>query len=109
MDPHNNRPHRQTSRVTDALDRLAELATVDERIRCQVYDLAEYHESEASQAYPLFDLAEIAEVVDSIVAEDPKLAMVMAYIAEADSPSIACMMAAIKQRIDQFTDSAVAR
>jgi hypothetical protein len=109
MDPHHNRTHRQTSRVSDVLDRLAELASVDERIRCQVYDLAEYHESEASQAYPLFDLAEFAEVVGSIVADDPKLAMVMDYIAEADSPAVACMMAAIKQRIDQFTDSAVAR
>jgi hypothetical protein len=109
MDPHHNRSDRQTSRVGDALDRLAELAAVDERIRCQVYDLAEYHESEASTAYPLFDLAEITEVISSIVADDPRLAMVMAYIAEADSPAVACMMAAIKQRIDQFTDSAVAR
>jgi hypothetical protein len=93
--------------VTDALDRLAELANVDERIRSQVYDLAEYHESDASAAYPLFNLAEVAAHRDDICAEDPRLAYVLAYIAQASSPSIAMMMAQIKDRIDQFTNASV--
>jgi hypothetical protein len=107
MDPYHHRPHRDKSRVTDALDRLAELAAVDERIRCQVYDLAEYHESEAAQAYPLFDLAEISEVMESIVADDPELAIVIAFVATADASAVACIMAAIKQRIDEFTNASV--
>jgi hypothetical protein len=110
MDAHHYRPHRQTGRVSDALDRLAELSDIDDRIRGHVFGLAEYHESEAASAYPLFDLAEIADLTHAICADDPKLADTLAYIAEAESPSIAVMMAAIKDRIDRFTDaSTVAR
>lgn len=92
-----------------AMDRLAELSHIDDRILSQVVDLAEYHESEASTAYPLFDMAEVAAHRDDICAEDPQLSDVLNYIARANSPSIAMMMAAIKARIDEFTDASVAR
>jgi hypothetical protein len=107
MDSHNHLTHRQASRVTEALDRLAELSHIDDRILSHVVDLAEYHESEASSAYPMIALADIAHMIPDICNEDPRLAEVLDYIAQAESPSIACMMAVIKQRIDQFTDASV--
>lgn len=109
MDSHHDRPHRQTSSVNYALDRLAELSHIDDRILSHVVDLAEYHESEASTAYPLLNLAEVAAHRADICDEDPQLANVLNYISEADSPSIALMMAMIKERIDQFTRASVGR
>ena len=109
MDSHHDRPHRQTGRMIDALDRLAELSHIDDRILSHVVDLAEYHESEASTAYPLLNLAEVAAHRADICDEDPRLADVLNYIAQADSPSIALMMAMIKERIDEFTRASVAR
>lgn len=95
--------------MNDALDRLAELSHIDDRILSQVVDLAEYHDSEASTAYPLLNLVEVAAHRADICAHDPRLADVLAYIAQADSPCIALMMAMIKERIDEFTNASVAR
>lgn len=89
------------------LDRLAHLAELDPRIGDHTTALLDYHESEAADAYPLFNLDDIAHMIPDIVASDPKLAAVVDYIRDAESPSIACMMAAIKQRIDQFTERAM--
>lgn len=107
MDSYNNRSHSRSGRVKQKLDRLAHLAELDPRIEDHTTALLDYHESEATDAYPLFNLDDIAHMIPDIVASDPKLAAVMDYVREAESPAIACLMAAIKQRIDEFTERAM--
>ena len=105
MDPYNHRSNRQSSRLSidNALDRLGNLATIDPTIVDHLEGLADYHESDAADAYPLFHLDDIAHLVPSIVADNPKLAGVLEYVAEADSDAVACIMAAIRERIIEMT------
>ena len=103
MDAYNHRSHRDAGRVGSALDRLAHLAALDPAVVEHVRGLASYHESEAASAYPLFRLADIAELVPQVVADNPQLAEVLEYLATADSDVVAVVMAAIKERIDELT------
>jgi len=104
MDTPIRRSNRKAGRVGAALDRLATLATIDPRIAEHTEQLAEYHDSEAVDAYPLFHMAEIRDQVEDLMLEDPQLAAVLNYIELADPPTIVALMAAIRERITIFVE-----
>lgn len=109
METFNRRSNRDAGSVDQALGRLFKLATIDPEVAEHIAGLADYHESEAASAYPLFRLDDIAELIPDILADHPELAEVMNYVSTADSDVVAVIMAGIRERIDQLIEGTAAR
>jgi hypothetical protein len=105
----NRRQNRDAGSIDQTIGRLLKLATIDPVVAEHIEGLADYHDSEAATAYPIFHLDDIAHLVPEIVADHPQLASVLDYVSTADSDVVAVIMAGIRERIDQLIEGTAAR